>query len=71
MSFGRLSVSLIAAIGIAAATVAGATIWLLLTDPIRSADAMATAVSARDLGPFMRALGDVIYDALRGLFGYL
>ncbi|MEO7191304.1 MAG: hypothetical protein ABI051_09625 [Vicinamibacterales bacterium] len=71
MSFGRWSLSLIAAIGIAAATLAAATIWLLLTDPIHGADAMATAVTDRDVGPFMRALGSVIYDALRGLFGYL
>jgi hypothetical protein len=70
-SVARWSVSLIAMIGLIAATVAGATIWLLVTDPVGGADAVATALSARDVGPFMRAIGSVIYDALRGLFGYL
>lgn len=63
----RWSVSLIAIIGIVAATVAGATIWLLVTDPVT----VSTAVSTGDVEPFMRAIGNVIYDALRGLFGYL
>lgn len=63
----RWSVSLIAIIGIVAATVAGATIWLLVTDPVT----VSTAVSTGDVEPFVRAIGSVIYDALRGLFGYL
>lgn len=71
MSVARWSVSLIAMIGIIAATLAGATIWLLVTDPVGGADVVSTAVSTRDVGPFMRAIGSVIYDALRGLFGYL
>lgn len=71
MSFARWSISLVAAIGLLAATLAAATIWLLLTDPVRGADTVSTAVSTGDLGPFMRAIGSVIYDALVGLFGYL
>jgi hypothetical protein len=71
MSVVRWSVSLIAMVGIIAATLAGATIWLLVTDPVGGADVVSTAVSTRDVGPFMRAIGTVIYDALRGLFGYL
>jgi hypothetical protein len=39
MSVVRFSVSLVAIIGLMAATIAGATIWLLLTDPVRTADA--------------------------------
>jgi hypothetical protein len=70
MSVGRWSVSLIAAIGIMAATLAAATIWLLVTDPVRGADAV-SELSAGDVGPFVRALGTVIYEALRGLFRYL
>jgi hypothetical protein len=70
MSVGRWSVSLIAVIGILAATLAGATIWLLVTDPVRGADAV-SALSMGDVTPFVRALGAVIYDALRGLFRYL
>ena len=58
-------------IGIIAATVAGATVWLLVTDPVGGADVVSTALSTRDVGPFMRAIGSVIFEALRGLFGYL
>ena len=70
-NLARWSVSLIAMIGIIAATVAGATIWLLVTDPVGGADVVSTALSTRDVGPFMRAIGSVIFEALRGLFGYL
>lgn len=70
-SVARWSVSLIATIGIVAATLAGATVWLLVTDPIGGADVVSTALSSGDVEPFMRAIGAVIYEALRGLFGYL
>lgn len=70
MTAGRWSVSLIAVIGVLAATLAGATIWLLLTDPVRGADAV-SAISTGDVMPFVQALGSVIYNALRGLFRYL
>ena len=67
MPFGRRSVSLVAVIGVVAATVAGAAIWLLATDPVT----VATAVSSGDVTPIMRAIGEVLFDALRGLFKYL
>ncbi len=70
MSVIRFSVSLVAIIGLMAATIAGATIWLLLTDPIKSADAASRLVQG-DVSPFVTAVGSVIYDALRGLFKYL
>jgi hypothetical protein len=63
----RWSVRLIAISGLIAAMVAGSTIWLLITDPVT----VSTAVSTGDVEPFVRAIGSVIYDALRGLFGYL
>jgi hypothetical protein len=63
----RWSVSLVAVVGVLAAAVASATIWLLVTDPVT----VSTAVSSGDVGPFMRAIGSVIYDALRELFAYL
>lgn len=56
-----------AVVGLVAATIAGATIWLLFTDPVT----VANAVSTGDVGPVVRALGAVIYDALRGLFRFL
>jgi hypothetical protein len=70
MSVVRFSVSLIAIIGLMAATIAAATIWLLLTDPIQSAQA-ADALVKGNVSPFVSAVGTVIYDALRGLFKYL
>jgi len=70
MSVGRWSVSLVAVVGVVAAALAAATLWLLLTDPVRGADTV-SALSAGDVAPFVRALGEVIYSALRGLFRYL
>jgi hypothetical protein len=71
MSVGGWSVSLVALVGAAAALVAGSTVWLLLTDPVRGADVVSTAATSGDLGPFMRAIGQVLYDALMGLFRFL
>lgn len=70
MSAARWSVSLIAIIGAMAATMAGATVWLLVTDPVRGADTAAALIKG-DPSPFMQAIGAVIYDALKGLFKYL
>lgn len=71
MNVARWSVSLVATVGVLAATLAGATIWLLLTDPVGGAETVSHAISTGDVGPFMRALGDVIFNALRDLFKYL
>ena len=54
-------------VGLLAAALAGATIWLLLTDPVTVAD----AVSERDVTPFVRQLADVLYQAIRQLARYL
>jgi hypothetical protein len=70
MSVIRFSVSLVAIIGLMAATIAGATIWLLLTDPVASADIAGKLVNG-EVSPFVSAVGTVIYDALKGLFKYL
>ena len=71
MSVARWSVSLIAVVGVLAATLAAATIWLLLTDPIGGAEAVSQAMTTGDVTPFMQALGSVIVGALRDLFKYL
>ncbi|MFO7300988.1 MAG: hypothetical protein DIU54_001095 [Acidobacteriota bacterium] len=70
-SLARWSVSLIAMIGIIAAAVAGATVWLLVTDPIAGADVISSAITSRDVTPFLRAIGAVLFEALQSLFGYL
>jgi len=67
MSWFRWSISLVAIIGLLAATIAGATIWLLVSDPA----AVANAVATGEVTPVMKAIGAVIFDALKGLFKYL
>ena len=67
MSFARLSLSLAAVIGVIAIALAGATIWLLIAQPVAVADAVATG----DVNPLMRALAGALYDALEGIVKYL
>ncbi len=67
MGLGRISLSLFGVVGIVAAALAGATIWLLVTDPVTVADAVATG----EVSPLMRALAGVLADALRDLVKYL
>lgn len=59
--------SLAVLVGIVAAIVATATIWLVLTDPVTVAD----AVNEGEISPLVRQLADVIYRALAGLLDYL
>jgi hypothetical protein len=54
-------------VGLVAGTLAGATIWLLLTDPVTVAD----AVSEQDVTPFVRQLADVLLQAIRQFARYL
>lgn len=70
MSLARWSVSLVGLIGLVAATMAAATVWLLLTDPVTVADSV-SRLSQGDIAPAMQALGSVIADALKGIFKYL
>jgi hypothetical protein len=54
-------------VGAVAAVVAGATIWLLLTDPVT----VANAVDSGEISPLVLSLADIIYNALVGLLDYL
>jgi hypothetical protein len=47
--------------------VAGATVWLFLTNPVT----IANAVNDGDVSPFVQDLARVIFEALRGLLRYL
>ncbi|MDA1094694.1 MAG: hypothetical protein O3A25_15680 [Acidobacteria bacterium] len=67
MSLVRISMSIVGAVGLVAGTLAAATIWLLLTDPVTVAD----AVSGRDVTPFVRQLAEVLYQAIRSIARYL
>ena len=66
-SFGSLSFSLVGIVGLLALVMAGATIWLLLTDPVTVAE----SVDAGEVSPLVRSLAGAIYEALRGLLKYL
>ena len=65
-AIGRLT-SVAVVIGALAAIVAGATIWLLLTDPVT----VLNAVDEGQVSPLVRQLADIIYNALAGLLDYL
>ena len=54
-------------IGVVAAVIAGATIWLLLTDPVT----VANAVDTGEISPLVRRLAEVLYNALAGILSYL
>jgi len=50
-----------------ATIIAGATIWLVLTDPVT----VANALDEGEISPLVRQLAEVIYKALSGLLEYL
>jgi hypothetical protein len=50
-----------------AALFAGATIWLLLTDPVTVAE----SVNQGQVSPLVSQLASVLYSALKGLLKYL
>jgi hypothetical protein len=63
----RLSASLFATIAVLAVVLAGATIWLLLTDPVTVAE----SVNQGQVSPLVQELATVLYTAFRGLLRYL
>jgi multidrug resistance efflux pump len=67
MNLARFSISLFGAVAVIAATLAAATIWLFLTDPVTVAD----AVKDGKVTPLVRALAGVLYDAFRGILKYI
>jgi hypothetical protein len=71
MTISRVSLSLVGIVGALAATLAGATIWLILTQPVTTAENINQAISQGEVSPFVRALGNVLYDALKGILKYL
>ena len=54
-------------IGLVAAIVAAAAIWLVLTEPVT----VANAVDTREISPLVRLLAEVIYETMAGLLAYL
>ncbi len=70
MTFPRLSLSLVGIVGALAATMAGATVWLIITEPVTTAQNV-NRMAEGDMSPFVRAVGSVLYEALRGILKYL
>jgi hypothetical protein len=54
-------------IGVIAAVVASATIWLMLTDPVT----VVNALNDGEVSPLVIKLAEVIYNAIAGLLAYL
>jgi hypothetical protein len=70
MTVAKMSLSLIGAVGVIAVALAGATIWLLITQPVATADAVGAAAQG-DVSPLVKALGSALYEALQGILKYL
>jgi hypothetical protein len=59
--------SLVGIIGLFALVIAGATVWLLLTDPVTVAE----SIDSGEVSPLVQSLAGSIYDALVSLLKYL
>lgn len=59
--------SLVGIVGLFAVVIAGATVWLLLTDPVTVAESM----DSGEVTPLVQSLAGSIYDALVRLMHYL
>jgi hypothetical protein len=66
-SLGSVSFSVVGVVGVLALIIAGATVWLVLTDPVTVAE----SVDSGEVSPLVRTLATTIYEALRGLLKYL
>lgn len=66
-NLGSLSFSLVGLVGVLALVMAGATVWLVLTDPVTVAESVDTG----EVSPLVKTLAMTIFEALRGLLKYL
>ena len=66
-SIGSVSFSLVGLVGLLALVMAGATIWLVFTDPVTVAESVGTG----EVSPLVRTLATTLFEALRGLLKYL
>jgi hypothetical protein len=67
MSITRRSLSLAGIIGILTAVFAAGLIYLLVTQPVATAENIAKG----EVSPLVRAVANVLFDALRGVLKYL
>lgn len=64
---GNLSFSVVSVVGVLAVIMAGATVWLLLTDPVTVAE----SVDSGEVTPLVRSLAGSLYEALVRLLRFL
>ena len=65
--FSNRLFSVVGIIGLFAMVVAGATVWLILTDPVTVAE----SIDSGEVTPLVESLAGSIYDALVRLLRYL
>jgi hypothetical protein len=70
MSIARLSLSLAGVVGLLTVAFTAAVVWLLVTQPVTTAETAAQAAQG-EVGPLMRAVAGVLYGALEGILKYL
>jgi hypothetical protein len=67
MRLREIGVGVFGTVALVSVVLAGATVWLFLTDPVT----VANAVNEGEVSPFVRDLAAVILAALQGLLKYL
>ena len=67
MSFAQRSLSLAGIVGVLTAAFAGGLMWLLVTQPVETAK----SISSGEVSPIVRAVGAVLFDALKGILKFL
>ncbi len=70
MTSARFSLSLVGVLGVFVAVLAAASLWLVVSDPVKVATGVQAATQG-DVSPIVKALADVLYGALQGLIKYL
>ena len=65
--FSNRLFSLVGIVGLFAVVIAGATVWLLLTDPVTVAESM----DSGEVTPLVQSLAGSLYEALVKLLRYL
>ena len=65
--FSNRLFSLVGIVGLFALVIAGATVWLLVTDPVTVAESM----DSGEVTPLVQSLAGSIYDAIVKLLRYL
>lgn len=67
MSFAQRSLSLAGVVGMLTVTFVSALIYLFVTQPVSTAQDLANG----EVSPLMRAVGGVLFDALKGILKFL